>query len=193
MDKKIGQLIDKINAVGLSGNTIIIFMGDNGTAPDISSMYKGYSITGGKNGSTIYGTHVPLIVDWPGTIAPQQSSPDLIDAADFLPTIASLADTREPSGYGVLDGVSFYPSLFEPRESERDWIYCYWKPGNLKKPTFKVWVQDEHYKLYDSTNKNLFFDIAADPLELSPLSESQFTPAEAGRKKTFDSVLQAMH
>ena len=187
------QLINKINSVGLSNNTIIIFLGDNGTPSEINSLYKGHLIKGGKGSTTTYGTNVPFIVEWPGKIAPQQLSGNLIDPSDFLPTLANIANIEKPVNYGPLDGISFYPLLFGSEQRLRDWIYCNWNPVNSKKSFFKVWVQDENYKKYDSTYKNLFFNIAADPLELNPISFNQFTLSEIVRKKTFDSVLSVMH
>jgi arylsulfatase A len=65
MDKKVKQVVDKINSTGLSNNTIIIFLGDNGTPQELTSEYQRETIEGGKNTSTTYGTNVPLIVSSP--------------------------------------------------------------------------------------------------------------------------------
>ena len=192
MNKKVQQVLDKIDAAGLADKTIIIYMGDNGTPPKITSRYNGITIQGGKGTSTIYGTHVPLIIKWPGSVAPQQISGALIDPSDFLPSIADMAKINKPSNFGILDGISFYPVLSGSTERLRDWIYCYWNP-QLMSDKFLVWTQDEKYKLYDSTNENFFFDINKDPLELQPIPYSQLTPEEAQRKKVFDSVLNVMH
>src|SRR6185295_1797504 len=40
MDKKIGELIDKLNSLGLEDNTIIFFIGDNGTQTEITSLFN---------------------------------------------------------------------------------------------------------------------------------------------------------
>jgi len=192
MDKKVQQVIDKIDAAGLSNETIIIFMGDNGTQHEITSMYNGDAITGGKGTTTIYGTHVPLIVRWAGNVLPQQVSNGLIDASDFLPMIADVAKIERPGSYGVLDGISFYPLLFGSTERLRDWIYCYWFP-QLQGPKRYAWIHDEKYKLYDSTNDNLFFNINDDPLEVHPVPYNELNAAESERKSVFDSVLSVMH
>ena len=192
MDKKVKQVVDKINTAGLSDNTVIIFLGDNGTPQELTSLYKGENIEGGKNTSTIYGTNVPLIVSWPGTVAAQQLSGGLIDATDFLPTLAEAAGIKKPADYGTLDGISFYPLWFGEKKRLRDWIYCYWHP-EYQANFFKVWTQDENYKLYDSTNNHAFYNISTDPLELNAIPVSELTEAEQARKKTFDSVLKAMH
>jgi len=192
MDKKVKQIKDKISSVGLTSKTIIIFMGDNGTPIQISSMFKGQRVQGGKSTSTIYGTHIPLIVSCPTKFLSGQTSNGLIDASDFLPTIAKMAGIAKPKNYGHLDGISFYSLLLGSTARQRDWIYCYWNPQNLT-DTFRVWVQDEHYKLYDSTNQHYFFNITKDPNELNPIPRNKLDSFQRARKKTFDSVLQAMH
>ena len=192
MDKKVQQIVDKVASAGLENNTLIIFLGDNGTPPLIHSLYNGQMIQGGKETTTMYGTKVPFIVKWTGTIAAGQKSAGLIDASDFLPTLASVANTKTPSNYGTLDGINFKPLFFGSQQRLRDWIYCYWFPQS-KKPFFKVWVHDENYKLYDTTNQSFFFNIAADPFELNPIPDNQLTATEVNRKKTFDSVLNIMH
>lgn len=192
MDKKVQQVIDKIKSAGLINNTIIIFLGDNGTPITIHSKYKGNILQGGKGTSTTYGTNVPLIVSWQGTIAPQLTSGGLIDASDFLPTIADMAKIQKPTTFGALDGISFYPLLSGSKQRLRDWIYCYWNPM-MGKPAFKVWVQDETYKQYDTTNQNFFFNISSDSFELNPIANDQLTPGESLRKNMFDSILSVMH
>jgi len=192
MDKKVKQIKDKISSVGLASNTIIIFMGDNGTPQEISSLFKDQKIQGGKATSTVYGTHVPLIVSCPTKFLTGQASTGLIDASDFLPTIANMAKLSQPKTYGPLDGISFYPLLFGSTERLRDWIYCYWNP-QFNQDIFRVWVQDEKYKLYDSTNEHYFFDIRNDPNELTSIPPSQLDHHQKPRRNTFDSVLQVMH
>jgi hypothetical protein len=60
-------------------------------------------------------------------------------------------------------------------------------------PKLQAWVHDEKNKLYDSTNKNFFFNINNDPLELNPIANDLLTQPEAERKKVFQSVLNSMH
>jgi arylsulfatase A len=96
MDKKVKQIVDKINSVGLASRTIIIFMGDNGTPNQISSTFKGERLQGGKNTSTTHGIHVPLIVTCPAKFLSGLTSAGLIDASDFLPTLADMTKINEP-------------------------------------------------------------------------------------------------
>lgn len=193
MDKKVQQVIDKVKSSGLSDNTIIIFLSDNGTAKNIYYSYKGNILNGGKGSSSIYGTHVPLIISFPGSISPHQISEGLIDAVDFLPTIADMANIQKPLNFGTLDGISFYPLLSGSHQRLRDWIYFWWHPQQIEKPVFRVWVQNETYKLYDSTNHNFFINTIVDPWELNPIPYNQLTPIETAWKNIFDTVLLNMH
>ena len=51
MDKKIGQVLDKVKAAGLANNTIVIYVGDNGTDLRIYSYFRNKRIKGGKSPS----------------------------------------------------------------------------------------------------------------------------------------------
>jgi len=192
MDKKIQQLIDKVTAAGLYGSTIFIFMGDNGTPIQITSQFNGKPVKGGKSTSTVYGTHVPLIISCPGYFPVNKTSDALADLSDFLPTLTEMGNISIPGSYNPIDGHSFYNSITGKNTNARKWIYCYWKPEQIVY-NFKTWVQDSTYKLYDSTNNHYFYNIAKDPLEMYALTDDQLTVNEQSLKKMFDSVLVNMH
>src|SRR5687767_12974418 len=89
MDKMIGELVAKLDALGLRDNTLLLFLGDNGTGGEVVSQFKGQSYPGGKGRSNARGTHVPLIANWPGSISAGKVNEDLIASTDFLPTICA--------------------------------------------------------------------------------------------------------
>ena len=62
MDKIVGRLDEKLTELGIRDNTMIIFVGDNGTDQPIISNIGAESVSGGKGQSTNAGTHVPLIL-----------------------------------------------------------------------------------------------------------------------------------
>ena len=74
-----------IRRFGITENTIIIFTGDNGTDSPIVSMMDNIAVVGGKGETTDNGTHVPLIVNWRGTVGPNKRSGVLVDFSDFFP------------------------------------------------------------------------------------------------------------
>jgi arylsulfatase A len=194
MDKEIEKIIGRLYSTGLTNNTIIIFTGDNGTPSGIVSLFKGQKIIGGKATSTIYGTHVPLIVRWTGTVPGNQVSNAITDFSDFLPTLAGMANIPVPTNYGTLDGVSFVPALRGSQTNLRNWTFCSWRQQDQVAGLWywKRWVQDRTYKLYDSTNQNHFFNIVRDPFELDPIPNDSLTSTEVTIKNKFKGVLNTM-
>jgi len=191
MDKKIGQIIDSLKIWNLYNNTILMFVGDNGTPHHIFYYYNGVLTEGAKSNSTEGGTHVTMIATWPNKITAPQVNRNLIDFTDFLPTLADAAGIAIPSNYGTIDGHSFYGQLAGTSYTPRDWIFCHYQPftnnGNDK---LKRWTQDTTYKLYDSTGK--FYNIVSDPLEKNPITHSQMTAKEKSIAKEFQSIMDSL-
>jgi len=186
MDKKIGQILDSVDR-----NTVVIYVGDNGTPSSITSLWNGMSIVGGKGETTVWGTHVPLLQYRRGYPAKVDSS--LVDFTDFMPTLASIANIPVPTTYGILDGISFYP------QSVRPWIFCHFEPHPNGPPgDLARWVQNSVYKRYDAEDtlgarKNKFFNFVLDPYELKPIPRKKETPEEHYLDSTFGTVLRTMH
>lgn len=187
MDKVVGQIVNKIEKAGLTNNTIIIFAGDNGTPNAIVSLFNGIQVPGSKGQTTEYGTHVPLIVKWPGKIAAGSVNNNLVDFPDFLPTMAEMAGTSVPPKFGTTDGISFYSQLTGGEGTVRTYSFCHWDPGNTRK--FSRWAQTTTYKLYDYTDRNAFFNIEKDINETHPLSDADLTAAELLIKQQLHNIL----
>lgn len=194
MDKQIGQLIDKLKKENLLNNTIIIFAGDNGT-DHISSRWNGQIVTGQKNSTNEYGTHVPLIVYGPEQIRAGYKDESLIDFTDFMPTLASLADASLPSSY-FSDGVNFAPRLKGYQGTPREWIFCSFQP-HPEKTTMKAkrWIQDSIYKKYDSdmAGGGNFYNIKNDPFEQHPINRINMTLEEKKINDKFLAQMKLLH
>ena len=67
-DALIGELVDHLESLELRERTLLIFTGDNGTPHGIFYLTNGQKREGGKGSMLDGGTHVPLIINWPGTI-----------------------------------------------------------------------------------------------------------------------------
>lgn len=188
MDKKIGTILSRFDSMNLTGNTVFIFLGDNGTPPAITSVYLGDSIKGGKMKSTTWGTHVPLIVYWRGIIPANTINRDLVDFTDLLPTIAGIARIPVPKTFGTLDGVSFAPRLAGRAGTPRSWIFCHYDPEQNQPSELKRWIQDTTYKLYDLTGR--FYNVYLDPYEKTSLQN--LTPEQLQIKNNFQSILDTL-
>jgi arylsulfatase A len=195
LDKEVGKVISKIDSVGLSQNTIIIFLGDNGTFATITSKWRGDSVSGGKGTSTQYGTHVPLLVRWPGHTIPGSMDSALLDLTDFMPTFADMANYNIPPQAGVIDGVSFFPALGVNPSFPRSSVFCDWQAykGYYMTSIRKRWAQTNQYKLYDSINKSKFYNILVDTLEKYPITNLTITPTERTIKSQLQQTLNQMH
>jgi arylsulfatase A len=150
--------------LGIRDNTLILFLGDNGTGRSVTSRFQGKDYRGGKGGTTRRGHHVPLIASWPAIMKQGRVNHDLISCADFLPTICEAAGTAVPSD---CDGVSFLPQLRGETGTPRDSIYMWYSPRQGKDLTVSESAFDLHHKLYRNGG---FFDLKADPDEQSALT-----------------------
>ncbi|CAN5501835.1 sulfatase-like hydrolase/transferase [soil metagenome] len=191
MDKKVGEIINKLKELGLYENTIVMFSGDNGTPHHIFSIVDSSAVEGGKGSTTEGGIHVPLIVSWPNGIAqPGSVNNNLIDFPDILATCADAADANV-SSFGTLDGISFYNQLLNQTYTPRPWSYNYYNPHtNSGNNTLREWVQDAVYKLYYTKNGTYkFYNVVADPNEENPIKKRSMTTAEKTIYNNFKTIL----
>lgn len=173
-DKLIGHILDGLEELGLAEDTLVMFIGDNGSPREVTSLLGDREFQGGKGYSTDAGTRVPFIAQW-GSRTNGTVCDDLVDCTDFLPTIMQVAKTALP-GHRICDGRSFLPQLVGDEGDPRDYIYQWHNPlpGHGKK-NYKLeeWAQTKRYKLYTDGR---FYDVEADDLEtetIEPETEEQ--------------------
>ncbi|MEO6740570.1 MAG: sulfatase-like hydrolase/transferase [Chthoniobacteraceae bacterium] len=178
-DKLIGKLVAKLDELKLRENTVLLILGDNGTGRGTPSRFKGRDVVGGKGTTTEWGTHVPLIGNWPGHFASGKVSPDLIDATDFLPTICEALSVKVPADLKI-DGHSFLPQLRGEKGSPREWLYSWYNPSGGPKAQAEF-AHDASFKLYTDGR---FFAVQKDDLEKSPLADGALdADAKAAKAK----------
>lgn len=166
-DAMVGRLLATLEREGLRDNTLVIFLGDNGTHRSITSRFQGEDYAGGKGQTTVRGTHVPLIANWPAVIKEPRVCDDLISTVDFLPTIAAAAGI---DSFDHTDGVSFLPQLHGERGTPRPWLYSWYSPRIPAKGPRPISesVFDGRFKRYRSGK---LYDCVTDPDEKQPLDE----------------------
>ncbi len=122
LDKQIGVMLKTLDDLGIAQSTIVLFLADNGTDRGlVNTCGDGKKIAGGKGTLTDRGTHVPLIVRWPGRIAAGGTCDDLVDLSDLFPTICELTGAKLPDQR--LHGRSFAPQLLGKPGHPREWIH----------------------------------------------------------------------
>lgn len=173
LDAQVGRLVAALERLGLRDDTIVVFTTDNGTVTKLAGRAGGEPAQGGLGTLTEGGLDVPLVVNCPARVARGRVSRALVDASDFLPTLAELAGAAIPSGL-ALDGRSFAGQLDAAGEkpAARQWVFTQYADVRV--------VRDARYKLY-STGK--LFDVAADPREKQELAPGAQAEANAARRR----------
>ena len=181
LDHNVGRIHDKLAALELLDNTILVFTSDNGTHRSLVSYLDGVEIHGDKNLPTDGGTRVPLIAVVPGGEGGRVID-DLIDFTDFLPTLADAAALTIPEDV-ALDGVSFWERLQGRAGHPREWIYTYYfsspyayTHNSPAQHPEVAYARDKRYKLY-STGE--LFDLSEDRYEIHPLPSDHEDSLEA--------------
>ncbi len=131
IDWSTGELLSALENSGRTAETLVIFASDNGSSPSSAYGSNG-SLRGGKGSTFEGGLRVPCLMRWPGQIAAGQTSDAMINAMDFLPTIAAMAGTHLPRDR-VLDGIDLSPLLFADDSVRGDArIFYYYNGLNLQ-------------------------------------------------------------
>lgn len=118
LDSNVGRILQKLDAMNLTENTIVIFTSDNG---GIRSISRQDPLRAGKGSYYEGGVRVPLVVRWPGVVAAGTTSPTPVINLDFFPTFLDLLKLPQPRQ--PLDGISILPLLKGKTVPERPF---YW-------------------------------------------------------------------
>lgn len=184
MDRNIGRILEKLEAIGKADNTVIFFLSDNGACDESSdrSTVKGsmpwevtsYQTQGRpwanasntpyrKYKTTDYegGTRTPMIAWWPGQIEAGTITDQPGHLVDFMPTMLDLAGakvTDELPGYSLVETIS-------GSTNERPWP-IYWQFGKAQG------IRDHNWKLVKLGKGNWeLYNLNQDPTELNNLAQ----------------------
>lgn len=116
-DASVGRVLDALEALALAEHTLVLFAADNGASPEAdfpALAAAGHHPSGpfrGHKADLFEGGHrVPLMVRWPGVVAPGSSYRHSVGLTDMLATTADLLGSRLPDNAGE-DSVSLLPVL----------------------------------------------------------------------------------
>ncbi len=172
-DKMVGKVISKLKELDLFENTIVIFTGDNGTLPSITTQTSHGVIVGGKGNTTDAGTHVPLVVSWPEKIKEAKNYDGLIEFCDFFPTFAEVVSEK----ISETDGISFLSLLKGEKYMARETAVVHYNPmwaPNVQKYA-NQFARTLDYKLYQNGK---FYNLKKDILEQHPLDFNSLSDSE---------------
>ncbi len=130
LDRDVGRIVDRIESLGLTDKTLIIFTSDQG--PLGTELLKELDNNGPLRGSkrTLFegGIRVPFIACWESVLPKNSESDEVITFWDMLPTLAEVAGVEVPLG---LDGISVWNAfLGRPLKKQHD--YLYWDYGHTR-------------------------------------------------------------
>lgn len=168
LDDHVGEIVEKLEQLGIADNTFIIFTSDNGphieggADPDYfdsNAQYKGY-----KRDLYEGGIHVPMIAYWPGTIEGGTETTHISAFWDVMPTIAEIIGTKSPEN---IDGISFAPTLLN-KEGQKQHEYLYWefRPLGGRKAVRKGKWKAVRYDILTNPDSPLeLYNLEVDPSE----------------------------
>ncbi|MDA7628776.1 sulfatase-like hydrolase/transferase [Verrucomicrobia bacterium] len=200
-DDRVGEVLDELDRLELTENTLVIFSSDNGPArssrpAELGLMHDtatgaGYNvaaakgITGGRKGykSSLFegGIGVPFIARWPGKIPSDRvDKKSILSAVDLLPTFCDVAGVKLPDDYQP-DGISQINALMgngmTMREKPLFWKFNSPWPAQASRPHHWISyaVVENQWKMVTNRDQSHveLYDILSDPFEKKDLSQSR--------------------
>jgi len=186
LDSEVGEILKKIDDLGIADNTIVLFTSDNGA--EIFSWPDGgnHPFRGEKGTVLEGGFRVPMLVKWPGVIKPNTIVNDIMAHEDWLPTLVAAAGesgVKEKllTGYKAgnktfknhLDGYNFLPYFKgEVAEGPRHEFFYFSDNADLMALRYNAWklsFKTIKGNLFtgaeETTNVPLVTNLRADPWE----------------------------
>jgi arylsulfatase len=174
LDADFGALLDLLDALGLAGDTLVVFAGDNGPEEVLAwrgspGYWRGSYFAGGEGN-----LRTPCLARWPGRIPAGRVSDDIMHVTDWFTTLLRAAGLRAPTDR-VIDGVDQLDWLTGQSERSRRDGYLYWMGPELygvKWRTFKLALVAQLH----STDPPLrlssprIINLVADPHEREPFN-----------------------
>ncbi|QDU56098.1 sulfatase [Aeoliella mucimassa] len=194
MDKSLGDLLDHVESLGVAEETIVIFLGDNGSDAPLGGAHEIASAAPlrGKKGSHYEGgVRVPMIAGWAKSnpanpvqaavpIAEGQIQSQVASVCDLLPTILSIAELDNPANHPV-DGFALQPLLAGKHDDSRPETFLMHYPHSVHRSNYFTiyrhgdWKIAYHYlpKTNPQNKRYELFNLAEDPTESNDLSSSE--------------------
>ena len=163
VDESVGRVLDQLDELGLSETTVVIFMSDNGGLSTLARSRNAPTanrpLRAGKGWLYEGGIREPLIVRWPGVVAPGSVCQEPVTSTDFFPTMLEIAGLElRPELHQ--DGLSLVPLLRRQGTLGREALYWHFphyhgsgnRPsGAVRAGDFKLieWFEDGSVELYD--------------------------------------------
>jgi arylsulfatase A-like enzyme len=169
LDASVGAILDKLEALNLDKNTLVMFASDNGaTKLGSNGPYRGWK------GQMYEGGHrVAFIARWPGRIPKGSVSDELVASLDIFPTLLGLAGGRLPSSI-QFDGFDILPVLTSGARSPRKNQFWELRGARAARCENWKWVLETQPSMLPSPEApGELYDLAADPDEQRDLTKDK--------------------
>ncbi len=190
IDKSLGDIVQHIKNLGIGENTLILFLGDNGSdAPlPIKNDYSSSSPLKGKKGSHWEGgTRIPFIASWisPNKKASNQKTMAILTngvqtqmgtVMDIFPTLCKVANIDYPKSY-IMDGFELQTQLNGQKDINRDEKFLNHFPHGSQRTNYftslitSQWKVTYHYPIENQARYELF-NLKEDPFEANDLANT---------------------
>jgi len=176
IDAYTGQLLDALDELGITNNTVFIFTADNG--PEMLPGHHGWS--GPWRGSYFTGLEgslrVPFIIRWPGRVPAGVVSNEIVHALDMYATLAKWSGSSVPTDRVIdsIDQSAFLTGRSEKSARDGFMVYVGSEVFGIKWRNWKMMFQEvergtDARKTYDFPR---FFNLYSDPKEEYPLTKA---------------------
>lgn len=171
-DWTVGQVMAKLEELGIEENTILIVSSDNGGTPtsDDGKDYGHHSCGDlrGFKASLFEGGHrVPFIVRWPDRVSPGTQNDQLVSIMDIYPTLSEILQDEEDE---IMDGISFLSLLEDASaKSQRDEMVHHTYSGDYAFRS-QSWKFIPKRSPEDGSWTYMLFDLENDPYEKKDLA-----------------------
>jgi arylsulfatase A-like enzyme len=170
MDDGVGKILNTLNDLGLSDNTVIIFTSDNGGQLNVGA--NNGPLRDGKQSMYEGGLKVPTCIVWPNVITKNTTTNRRALTMDLFPTLCAIAETNIPN---TVDGISLLPTLLgrEQVTDNRDFFYHRREGGTRYGGRTTNAIRRGDWKLIQNSpfSPLELYNIETDPLEQTDLSE----------------------
>lgn len=176
VDASVGRILDALDQLELTEQTLIVFISDNGGYAQRLGAFAPHNapLRSGKGSAYEGGLRVPCIVRWPGQAQPGLLSHQPVSVIDLLPTLVAAAKGRVPQG---LDGINWAPALQGQALPARDLLWYYPHVWGGTGPGIEPFAALRRGPLklitFFTNDRNELYDLEADPGETRDLAATK--------------------
>ena len=177
MDERVGQIIDAIDARGLTDNTVFIFASDNG--PEYRRPWRGSAgmWTGTYHTAMEGALRVPLIIRWPEHVPAARVTNEILHVVDLFPTLVRIAGGAVPTDR-PMDGIDQLEFLLGQTEKSKREGFVYYIKSEMRAAKWRDWKMHFVWEVEPNAGANhletpYLFNLVQDPKEESDVNTTQ--------------------